>query len=66
MFILRKDVQDALRAFNLRTIGHDMEPNRVITDPIVVARVHKMALPGEDPNDTILRLLRKDGWITTH
>jgi hypothetical protein len=55
---LRPDVQQALREYNLRTVGRDMNARGIVDDPEVITRLVRLAMPGEEINDTILRLLR--------
>ena len=57
-FKLRPDVSDALREFNMRTTGRGMEKRGVVDDPEVIERLVALAKPGEDLNDTILRVLQ--------
>ncbi len=55
---IRADVQQALHDFNMKTVGRGLAPTGFVTDPEVIDRLERMAMPGEDLNDTILRLLR--------
>jgi hypothetical protein len=55
---MRPDVQRALHEYNMSTTGRALDPRGIVDDPEVIARLERMAMPGEDLNDTILRLLR--------
>lgn len=55
---LRPDVQAALREWNIRTVGRGMQATGRITDHEVIAELMRLALPNEDLNDTILRMLQ--------
>ncbi len=54
---LREDVIDALRQYNLQTMGRGINARGYVTDPEVIRRLEGLAFPGEDLNDTILRVL---------
>jgi hypothetical protein len=55
---IRSDVSAALHDYNMRTTGRALDPTGFVTDPEVIERLKLLAMPGEDLNDTILRLLR--------
>jgi hypothetical protein len=55
---IRADVAQALHDYNMSTRGRGLAPNGVVTDPEVIDRLEALAMPGEDLNDTILRVLR--------
>ena len=55
---IRSDVAQALHDYNMRTRGRPLAPTGFVTDPDVIARLEALAMPGEDLNDTILRVLR--------
>ncbi len=58
MLKLRTDVSAALGEWNTQNCGRGMDKKGYVTDPEVIARLERLALPAEDLNDTILRVLR--------
>jgi hypothetical protein len=42
----------------MSTRGRPLAATGSVTDPEVIARLEALAMPGEDLNDTILRVLR--------
>lgn len=59
--ILRPDVIEAVREFNIRKYGRGVSNKPDITDQEVIERLEALAFPGEDLNDTILRTLNQGG-----
>ena len=55
---IRPDVQRALHDYNMSTMGRPLNATGFVTDLEVIARLEALAMPGEDLNDTILRVLR--------
>ena len=55
---LRPDIIEALHEYSLKVVGLGMQKTSYVTDPAVIERLTKLALPNEDLNDTILRLIR--------
>ena len=55
---LRPEVSEALRQYNLEVNGRGMDVLGTVCDPEVIARLEALAMPNEDLNDTILRLLQ--------
>jgi hypothetical protein len=54
---LRPDTIAALRRYNLKTVGREIDDSPEVTDPEVIERLIELSFPGEDIDDTILRLL---------
>lgn len=59
--ILRPEVSAALGEWNERQVGRGVSNQGRVTDPEVLERLVNLAFPGEDLNDTILRLLNQGG-----
>lgn len=60
---LRPEVMEALAEWNEKQTGRGVDATGEITDPEVIERLESLAFPGEDLNDTILRLLRQGGRL---
>ncbi len=60
---IRPEVSAALGEWNMQQTGRGINATGYVTDPEVIARLVGLALPGEDFNDTIMRVLR--GGVST-
>jgi hypothetical protein len=58
---LRPEVSAALGEWNRARYGRGVHSEGVITDPEAIERLERLSLPGEDLNDTIMRIIASGG-----
>ena len=63
---LRPDVMAAIREWNLSTKGRHTGGAGVISDPALINKLTNLSLPGEDINDTILRIINGTASLSHH
>jgi hypothetical protein len=65
-FKMRPSVFEALRAWYRETYGMDMKDTNQLLRQETIERLEELAIPGEDLNDTILRVIIGNASTAKH